>query len=219
MSEPPPMPLAVSASRPLKWWYSKSPWLPCRGAHSAPRHCRGVRGNEPGGHGWPRSSTSTVAPAFASRHATTEPPNPDPTTTTSKRSAGIHLPLDRPARVGLVDAERAGAHGRLELVPQVRVLVGDAPDLAAQRARDVDARALGRRRGRPVAPAEADGRRQLLGDELHLLARPRGALGVVERLGLLDLGAQVLQARAVLGLRLRVERGTGIAGAGAHGEA
>src|SRR5690349_15767794 len=179
MSEPPPTPLAVRESRPLKWWYSKSPWLPWRGAHSAPRHCRGVRGNDPGGHGWPRSSTSTDAPACASRHATTEPPNPDPTTTTSKCSAGIHVPHHRPARVGLVGAERAGADGRLQLAAEVRVLVGDAPDLAAQCAGDVHARALGRRGHRAVAPAEADRRRQLAGDEVELLARPRGALGVV----------------------------------------
>src|SRR5919197_6386648 len=187
MSEPPPTPLAVSASRPLKWWYSNSPWRPWPGAHSAPRHCRGGRGNDPGGHGCPRSSTSTVAPACARRHATTEPPKPDPTTRTSKRSAGIHVPRHRPARVGLVGAERAGADRRLQLAPEVGVLLGDAADPAAQRAGDVHARALGRRRRRPVAPAEADRRRQLLGDEVHLLARPRGALGVVERLGLLDL--------------------------------
>src|SRR5919197_944963 len=205
MSEPPPSPLAVRASRPLKGWYSNSPWRPCRGAHSAPRHWRGVRGTGPGARGSPRASTSTEAPACASRQATTEPPNPDPTTTTSKRSARIHLPGHRAPRVGVVGAERAGAHRRLELAPQSRVLVGDAPHLAAQRAGEVDTRPLGRRRGRPVAPAEADGRRQLVGDELHLLARPRRALGVVEGLGLLDLRAQVLQARAVLALGLRVE--------------
>ena len=83
MSEPPPSPLAVSESRPLKWWYSKRPWLPRRGAHSARRHWRGVRGKEPGGQGWPRSSTSTEAPACASRQATTEPPKPEPMTTVS----------------------------------------------------------------------------------------------------------------------------------------
>ena len=47
MSEPPPSPLAVIESRPLKWWYSKRPWRPLRGAHSAPRHWRGVRGKAP----------------------------------------------------------------------------------------------------------------------------------------------------------------------------
>src|SRR5919197_6626961 len=173
MSEPPPSPLAVSASRPLKWWYANSPWRPSRGAHSAPRHWRGVRGNVPGGHGRPRSSTSTEAPACARRQATTEPPNPDPTTTTSKRSAGIHLPDHGPPRLRLVDTERAGPHRGLELAPEARVLVADPPDLAAQRAGDVHARALGGRRGGPVASAEPDRGGELLGDEVHLLARPR----------------------------------------------
>src|SRR5512133_530197 len=124
MSDPPPSPLAVSESRPLKWWYSKRPCTPRRGAHSAPRHWRGVRGKAPGGHGCPRSSTSTDAPACARRHATTEPPKPDRT------------PGDR-----LVGAEGAGADGRLQLAPEARVLVGDAPDLAPQRPRHVDPRA------------------------------------------------------------------------------
>ena len=93
-----------------------------------------------------------------------------------------------------------------------------APDLAPQRARHVHARALGRRGRLAVAPAQADGGRQLVRDEVHLLARAGRALGVVERLGLLDLGPQVLQARAVLGLGLGVERRARVAGAGAHGQ-
>src|SRR5512133_523236 len=142
MSDPPPSPLAVTESRPLKWWYSKRPCTPRRGAHSARRHWRGVRGKAPGGHGWPRSSTSTEAPACASRQATTEPPKPDPMTTVSKRSGAIHVPRHRPPGIRLVGAEGAGANGRLQLATEARVLVGDAPDLAPQRARDVHAGAL-----------------------------------------------------------------------------
>src|SRR4051794_35233361 len=205
MSDPPPSPLAVSESRPLKWWYWKRPCTPRRGPHSAPRHWRGVRGKAPGGHGWPRSRTSTEAPDCARRQATTEPPKPDPTTTTSKRSAGIHFPRHRTPGVRLVGAEGAGADGRLQLAPEARVLGGDAPALPPQRARDVAPRALGRGGRAPVAPAQPDGGRQLVRDEVHLLACPCRALGVVEGLGLLDLGPEVLQARAVLGLGLRVE--------------
>src|SRR5262245_236471 len=132
MSEPPPTPLAVSALMPSKRCSSKRPCRPLPGSHSAPRHCRGVRGNEPGGHGWPRSSTTTDAPACASRQPTVDPPKPEPTTATSKRSAcaspAIDPPLHRVARVGLVGAERARPDRRGELATEPLVLVADAAD-------------------------------------------------------------------------------------------
>src|SRR3954452_19211140 len=195
---------------------SHSPCSPSRGRQNASvRTWRGVRGNEPGGYGRPRSSSSTLRPACARRHAVTDPPKPEPTTIASNGSAAIDVPRDRVARVGLVAAEVAGVDGRLELAPERLVLGRDAPDHALHGARDVHPRALGVRGRLAVAAAEADRARQLARDELHLLAGAGGALGVVERLRLLDLGAEVLEAAAVLALGLRVEQRAGVAVAGA----
>src|SRR5919204_703254 len=108
MSEPPPTPLATTASSPENERTSKSPCLPAAGSQNAERIACGVRGKEPGGHGCPRSRTSTERPASASRQAATDPPNPEPTTTTSKRSTPplhtLDLPGDGAPGVGLVAA-------------------------------------------------------------------------------------------------------------------
>src|SRR5919198_4923717 len=111
MSEPPPTPLATTASSPENERTSKSPCLPAAGSQNAERIACGVRGKEPGGHGCPRSRTSTERPASPSRQAATDPPNPEPTTTTSKRSTRpfsptLDLPGDGAPGVGLVAAER-----------------------------------------------------------------------------------------------------------------
>src|SRR4051812_47052161 len=182
---------------------SHRPCSPSRGRQKASlRTWRGVRGNEPGGYGRPRSSSSTLRPACASRHAVTDPPKPEPTTIASydstPGSAHIDLPGHRMPRIGLVAAEVAGVHRRLELAPEALVLGGDAPDDALDGARHVHPRALRVRGGAAVAAAEADRARQLAGDELHLFAGAGRALRVVERLGLLDLRPQVLEAAAVL---------------------
>src|SRR5919199_2269519 len=161
MSDPPPSPLETSAPRPPKLQGSQRPCSPSAGRQNAPsRTWRGVRGNEPGGYGRPRSSSSTLRPASASRHAATDPPNPEPTTTASKDStagsAAIDLPRHRPARVRLVAAEVAGMDGRLKLAPERFVLGGDPADDALDGARDVHPCALGVRCGAPVAAAEPD---------------------------------------------------------------
>ena len=57
-----------------------SPW---GGSQKLSRARYGLRVNEPGGYGRPRSSTSTRLPASASRYAVTEPPKPEPTTIAS----------------------------------------------------------------------------------------------------------------------------------------
>src|SRR3954451_19496279 len=216
MSEPPPRPLDTIAPRPGKLRISHSPCSPSRGRQNASvRTSRGVRGNEPGGYGRPRSSSSTLRPARARRHAVTDPPNPEPTTIASNGSAAIDLPRDRVARVGLVAAEVAGVDGRLELAPERLVLGRDAADHALHRAGHVHPCALGVRGRLAVAAAEPDRARQLVRDELHLLAGAGGALGVVERLDLLDLGAEVLETAAVLALGLRVEQRARVAVAGA----
>src|SRR4051812_17984210 len=115
------------------------------------------------------------------------------------------------ARVRLVAEEVPGGAGRLEPAAEALVLGGDRGDAALPRARHFPPRALGVRGGAPVAPAEPDRARQLARDERHLLAGARGALGIVELLGLLDLVPEVLEARAVLALGLRVEQRAGVA--------
>src|SRR5438067_9458548 len=82
MSEPPPSPLDTSAARRPKYQTSKSPYRPSLGSQNARLNSYGVRGNEPGGHAFPRSKRHTLRPAWASRYAITDPPNPEPTTTT-----------------------------------------------------------------------------------------------------------------------------------------
>src|SRR5919199_2820780 len=140
MSDPPPSPLETSAPRPPKLHGSHSPCSPSAGRQNAwSRTWRGVRGNEPGGYGRPRSSRRTLRPASASRHAATDPPNPEPTTTASKvstaGSAAIDLPRHRPARVRLVAAEVAGVDGRLELAAERFVLGGGSAGGAPYRPR------------------------------------------------------------------------------------
>src|SRR3954468_10509824 len=121
------------------------------------------------------------------------------------------------ARIRLVAAEVPGVDGRLELAGEALVLGGDPADDALHRARDRHPRPLGVCGAAPVAPAEPDRARQLARDERHLLAGARGALGIVELLGLLDLGPEVLEARPVLALGLRVEQRAGVAVARAAG--
>src|SRR4051794_5449922 len=115
------------------------------------------------------------------------------------------------ARIRLVAAEVPRVEGRLEPAAGALVLGGDPADDALHRARDVPPRAVGVGGGARVAPAEPDRARQLARDERHLLAGARGALGIVELLGLLDLVPEVLEARAVLALGLRVEQRAGVA--------
>jgi len=80
-------------------------------------------------------------------------------------------------------------------------VVGDALQRRADRARDVDAGALGVRAGLAVATMQADRAGELARDELELLARAGGALGIVEGLGLVDLLLQLADAGAVGRLR------------------
>ena len=66
-------------------------------------------------------------------------------------------------------------------------------------------------RSRPPSPTAP---RQLAREEVHLLACLGRSLGIVERLRLVQLVAQLLEPRPIRGLRLRVECRSGIAGAG-----
>ncbi len=68
---------------PSKLHTSKSPCRPASGSQKLRAVPRGLRGNDPGGYALPRSRTTTDLPASARRNAATDPPNPDPTTTTS----------------------------------------------------------------------------------------------------------------------------------------
>src|SRR3954468_2371567 len=63
---------------------SNRPCRPSLGSQKLRPMSWGERANEPGGYGFPRSSRQTAPPSSARRHAITEPPKPDLTTTTSK---------------------------------------------------------------------------------------------------------------------------------------
>src|SRR4051794_11468342 len=91
------------------------PCSPSSGAQNAAFHAPGVRGNEPGGHAWPRSSTQTERPASPRAWAATAPPKPEPTTTTSNASPSsggrsessgkdVERALDRPREHGALAA-------------------------------------------------------------------------------------------------------------------
>src|SRR5436309_5148730 len=71
---------------PLKFQTLNIPYRPLLGSQKFFEKPSGLRGNEPGGYGLPRSSRQTRLPASARRYAVTEPPKPDPTTTASKCS-------------------------------------------------------------------------------------------------------------------------------------
>src|SRR4051794_36962481 len=91
MSEPPPSPLETSASIPLNDHTLNIPSLPSLGSQRFRAISAGVRGNDPGGYGFPRSSRQTRLPASARRYAVTDPPKPEPTTTASKCSSSVVL--------------------------------------------------------------------------------------------------------------------------------
>src|SRR6266536_503194 len=88
MSEPPPSPLATMPPRPRKDQTAKSPCIPSLGSQKFLAVCQGLRGNDPGRHGFPRSSRQADIPASARRYVVTEPPKPDPTTTASSCASG-----------------------------------------------------------------------------------------------------------------------------------
>src|SRR3954470_16462240 len=98
MSEPPPSPLEINALRPRNDQKSYRPCSPSLGSHVARENSSGVRANEPGGHGLPRSSRHTSTPASARRYVITDPPKPEPTTTASKASSARKV-SDAPGNV------------------------------------------------------------------------------------------------------------------------
>src|SRR5918997_4090998 len=95
MSEPPPSPLLTTAEIRENDHTSNRPCRPSLGSQKFRAMSWGERAKEPGGYALPRSSRQTSRPASARRHAITEPPKPDPTTTTSKS--------DRSGRGDVVD--------------------------------------------------------------------------------------------------------------------
>src|SRR5215218_1548926 len=92
MREPPPSPLDTSASSPRKPQKLYNPCSPSLGSQKFFLMRYGLRGNEPGGYGLPRSRRQTRRSASARRYAITEPPKPDPITTASKCVSFISVP-------------------------------------------------------------------------------------------------------------------------------
>ena len=78
-------------------------------------------------------------------------------------------------------------------------------DRSPDRARDVQPRPLRRRARPPVAAAEAERGPQLRGNGVVLAAGALGALGIVERLGLVAVGLELVEPPPVRGLGSRIE--------------
>src|SRR5262245_44454901 len=99
-SDPPPRPLDTMPPRPRKDQTLKSPWSPSLGSHKLRLISHGLRANEPGGYAFPRSRRQTDIPACESLWVITDPPKPDPTTTTSKcaSGAGVRCAVMSPCR-------------------------------------------------------------------------------------------------------------------------
>src|SRR5688572_562141 len=93
MRDPPPRPLDTKAPNPRKDHMLNIPYRPPLGSQKLFWILYGLRGNEWGGNGLPRSSRQTFIPASERRYAMTDPPNPDPMTTASKCSWAIELYL------------------------------------------------------------------------------------------------------------------------------
>ena len=126
-----------------------------------------------------RSRSASVA---VSSKAAASAPAPPPSTSTrclaAVRAQRHELPAQLVLGSRVVGAEGAGAHRAVEVAAERGVALLDAADRLADRARGVDAGALGRRGGDPVAPAEPHGRGELVGDRLALgLRRGRRARG------------------------------------------
>src|SRR5437588_12971802 len=98
--------------------------------------------------------------------------------------------------VRLVHTESTGSDRCVELSSKHRVVLCDALDRGANRFRHAYACPLARGRRFPVAPAQADGRRELALEELDLLTPPCGPLRVVEGGGLPQFAAQLLEPPA-----------------------
>src|SRR3989442_14363380 len=128
--------------------------------------------------------------------------------------ADSELPGNRTRGVRLVDAEVARLDAGREVVAEGQVALADPRERILDALGDCEARPLGRGGCLPVPAPEANGGRELLGEELDLLAGPGRSSRVVEPVGLLPLLAEILEPTPVRGLRLRVEHRAGVAEAG-----
>src|SRR5262245_21763511 len=114
-------------------------------------------------------------------------------------------------RVGQVGTELPRSDTLGLLIPEWGDAVAELPDGVPEARWHRRPRPLGGRAGGAVAAAEADAGRRLRGERVDLLARPGGASGVVETLGLSQLLAQLGQALSVGGFGRRVQHGPGVA--------
>src|SRR5688572_26435259 len=123
----------------------------------------------------------------------------------------LQLPTQRRARVWDVVAEGPGMQGGLEVPGKRGAVLGDAVENSLDRARHVDPGTLSVGADLSVAPANSDRRSELVREKLALLLRAGGALGVVPLFGLAQLLLELVEARSVLRLRLRIEHRPGVA--------
>src|SRR3954454_10984780 len=117
------------------------------------------------------------------------------------------------AGVGDVGAVRAGADRPVEVLAELGIVLPDARYRVAEGAGHAGSGALGRRRGAPVAAAEADRARELSNQEVAFGVGLRGSFGVAEGARLVDVVLDLGEAPAVRVLGSWVEELGPIAGA------
>src|SRR5262249_39832898 len=120
------------------------------------------------------------------------------------------VPIDPHPRVGLVGTEVTRPYRSREVLAERGAAGPDLLHDRADRAADVDACALGRRSRGAAPPAQPDRTRELVGEEVDLLLRARGALEVAPPLRLLELVTQVSQPALVRCARRGIEQLAGV---------
>src|SRR5262249_3069733 len=133
---------------------------------------------------------------------------------TQPNSRSLRLPAYRPRGVGTIDAEVPAPHRRRQMAAQLRMARRDPLEGALEALRHRDPRALPVRgcRAPPLRPCE------LLEERLDLFPEPLRSAEIVPAFRLLQLLAQLRQARPVLVARAGVEDVTSVAEVGAGGE-
>src|SRR5262249_10776217 len=114
--------------------------------------------------------------------------------------------------VGGVRAEGPGFDARREMATEDGVVITDPVQRRLDGFRHGPSGPLAGGSRLTVTAAEADRRRELLGDGVHLLAGALGPPGVVEAFGFVELVAQLAEPLLVGRLRRRIENRQAVAG-------
>src|SRR5262245_43000198 len=126
----------------------------------------------------------------------------------SLRAAAVEGPGDGNPGVGVVAAVRPCADRHLEVTAQRRVDIDSMSDDRRGVAGRRHARPLGWRRGPPVAPANPDRSRELVGERVDLGLDVGDTAQIVVATGLFEVLAELVEPAAIGLLRCGIEGGT-----------